>query len=78
MRPYYPAHQIVTITLTIANIEMSFSIGIRFDIYLLVLSPLLQVSIVSSFGLLGLALSALQDGLDPAEYVFSSLTVTLQ
>ena len=47
---------------------MSFSIGIRFDISLLILSPLLQVSIVSSTGLLGLAPSALQDGLDPAEY----------
>ena len=57
-------HQIVTITLTIAKIEMSLSIGIRFDISLLILPPLLQVSIVSSTGLLGLA----QDGLDPAEY----------
>ena len=47
---------------------MSFSIGIRFDISLLILPPLLQVSIVSSTGLLGLAPSALQDGLDPAEY----------
>ena len=47
---------------------MSFSIGIRFDISLLILQPLLQVSIVSSSGLLGLAPSVLQDGLDPAEY----------
>merc|ERR1712008_605049 len=61
-------HQIVTITLTIARIEMSFSIGIRFGIPLLVLSSLLQVSILSSSGLLGLAPSALQDGLDPAQY----------
>ena len=62
-------HQIhVQITLTLVKIEMSFSIGIRFDISLLILQPLLQVSIVSSSGLLGLAPSALQDGLDPAEY----------
>ena len=39
---------------------------IEFSVYLQL--PLFQVSIVSSSGLLGLAPSALQDGLDPAEY----------
>jgi hypothetical protein len=68
VHPAHSFHPIVTIDLTIAKIDMSFSIGIRFDISLLILPPLLQVSIVGSTGLLGLAPSALQDGLDPAEY----------